>query len=209
MSLGADLTRVAIGLLMGMILPRLPLLFFTRFLILERDIPPHPDPIPISLPLIQRLLLMRRIHLMGWLVAIFPLCLGIMVLKTSPQPFAFGLVAGVAWFTLTRLLPLHGGQGFGLLPLSKIKQINNLREPETECCSKSELQWEIRAIRCKNCRDVTMNSPRPDLGRIRCDGRILGSFRILLMDGNSAFPPTDDSVIGQRVELFGKVAEEE
>ncbi|MEE2747816.1 MAG: hypothetical protein VX473_05050 [Candidatus Thermoplasmatota archaeon] len=54
MSLGADLTRMIVGLLMGMLIPRLPLLFFTRFLILERGIPPHPDPIPIGLPLIQR-----------------------------------------------------------------------------------------------------------------------------------------------------------
>ena len=209
MSITADLTRLVFGLSVGIVLPRIPLLFFTRFLNLERDLPPHPDPIPIGVPLIQRLLLMRRIHLMGWLVAIFPLGLGLLVLKSSPQPFAFGLVAGVAWFALTRLIPLHGGQGFGLLPLSKIKEINNLREPETECCVNPQLQWEVRAIRCNNCRTVTMNSPRPDLGRIRSDGRLLGSFRILLMDGNSAFPPTDDSVVGQRVELFGKVAEEE
>ena len=120
MSLGADLTRMIVGLLIGMVIPRLPLLFFTRFLILERGIPPHPDPIPIGLPLIQRLLLMRRVHMMCWFVSLFPLCLGLLVIKSSPQPFALGLIAGVAWFALSRLVPLHGGQGFGILPLSKI-----------------------------------------------------------------------------------------
>ena len=75
MSLGANLTRLIVGFLIGMILPRLPLLFFTRFLNLERNLTPHPDPIPIGIPLIQRLLLMRRVHAMCWLVASMPLLL--------------------------------------------------------------------------------------------------------------------------------------
>ena len=207
--MGADLTRLVVGLFIGIILPRLPLLFFTRVLALEREITPHPDPIPIGIPLIQRLLLMRRVHRMCWLIAIFPLGLGLMVLKTSPEPFALGLVAGVAWFALSRMVPLHTGLGFGLLPLSTIQEINNLREPKTACCGNQFLQWEVRAIRCKHCRSVSRNLPRPDLGRIRSDGRLMGSFRILLMDGHSVFPPTEDSVIGQGIELFGKVAEEE
>ena len=209
MSMGADLTRLVVGLFIGIILPRIPLLFFTRFLILEREITPHPDPIPIGVPLIQRLLLMRRVHRICWLIAIFPLGLGLMALKSSPEPFALGLVAGVAWFALSRMVPMHRGRGFGILPLSTIQEINNLREPQTVCCGNQLLQWEVRTIRCKHCRSVSLNLPRPDLGRIRSDGRIMGSFRILLMDGHSVYPPTDDSVIGQGVELFGKVAEEE
>ena len=209
MSVGADLARLAVGLFIGIILPRLPLLFFTRFLILERGIAPHPDPIPIGVPLIQRLLLMRRVHRMCWLIAILPLGLGLVALTSSPEPFALGLVAGVAWFALSRMVPLHTGHGFGILPLSMIQDINNLREPKTVCCENQFLQWEVRAIRCKNCRNVSRNLPRPDLGRIRSDGRLMGSFRILLMDGHSVFPPAEDSVIGQGVELLGKVAEEE
>ena len=99
--------------------------------------------------------------------------------------------------------------GFGILPLALVQEINNLREPETRCCEQQQLQWEIRAIRCKNCRNIAMKKPRPDLGRIRSDGRLMGTFRILLMDGHSAFPPPEDSVIGQGVELLGQVAEEE
>lgn len=205
----ANLTHLVVGLFIGIILPRLPLLFFTRFLVLEREITPHPDPIPIGIPLIQRLLMMRRVHKMCWLVAILPLSLGLIVLKNSPEPFALGLVAGAAWFALSRMVPLHTGRGFGILPLSLIQEVNNLREPETECCENQLLQWEVRAIRCKNCRNTTLNLSRPDLGRMRSDGILMGSFRILLMDGHSIFPPVEDSVIGQRVELFGKVTEEE
>ena len=209
MSVGADLTRLVFGLFIGIILPRLPLLFFTRLLMMEREITPYPDPIPIGVPLIQRLLLMRRVHRICWLFAIFPLILGLLILNSSPEPFALGLVAGAAWFALSRMVPMHTGRGFGILPLSMIQEINNLREPETACCENQLLQWEVRTIRCKNCRSIARNLPRPDLGRIRSDGRIMGSFRILLMDGHSVFPPTEDSVIGQSVELLGKVAEEE
>ena len=49
MSISADLTRLIAGLFLGIVLPRIPLLFFTRFLNLERELPPHPDPIPIEI----------------------------------------------------------------------------------------------------------------------------------------------------------------
>ena len=209
MSMGVNLTRLILGLLLGMILPRVPLLFFTRFLNLERDLTPHPDPIPIGIPLIQRLKLMRRVHRMCWIVAAFPLGLGLFVLKTSPEPFALGLVAGVSWFAISRIVPLNIERGFGILPMSLVHEVNNLREPEEDCCDKPLLQWEVRAVRCRNCRSTILNHPRPDLGRIRSDGRWMGSLRILLMDGDSAFPPQEDSVVGQGIELLGKVTEEE
>ncbi len=209
MSITADLTLLVFGLSVGIVLPRIPLLFFTRFLNLERDLPPHPDPIPIGVPLIQRLLLMRRVHTMCWMIALLPMLLGYFILKSSPEPFAVGLVAGGSWFILSRIVPLHMGSGFGILPLSLIQEINNLREPETHCCEHQQLQWEVRSIRCNHCRDVAMDTPRPDMGRIRSDGRLMGTLRILLMDGHSVFPPNEESVIGQGVELLGQVAEEE
>ncbi len=209
MSISADLTRLVVGLFLGIFLPRIPLLFFTRFLNLERELPPHPDPIPIGIPLIQRLLLMRRVHAMCWLIAILPIGLGYLILKSSPEPFAVGLVAGGSWFILSRLVPLNMGTGFRILPLALVQEINNLRVPETRCCNQQQLQWEIRTIRCNNCRSIVMEKPRPDLGRIRSDGKLMGTFRVLLMDGHSAFPPSEVSVIGQGVQLLGQVAEEE
>ena len=209
MSVSADLTRLIVGLFIGIVLPRIPLLFFTRFLNMERELTPHPDPIPIGVPLIQRLLLMRRVHAMCWLIAILPLTLGLLVLNSSPEPFAVGLVAGVAWFILSRIVPLHVERGFAILPLSLIQEINNLREPQTSCCNQQLLQWEVRAIRCRNCRDVALILPRPDLGRIRSDGRLIGALRILLMDGHPVFPPQDESIVGQGIELLDKITEEE
>ena len=209
MSVSADLARLTFGLFLGIILPRIPLLFFTRVLNMERELAPHPDPIPIGVPLVQRLLLMRRVHAMCWLIAILAMGIGLLILRSSPEPFAVGLVAGVAWFVLSRMVPMQMGRGFGIIPLSLIQEINNLRKPQTGCCNQQFLQWEVRAIRCKNCRDIALNLPRPDLGRIRSDGRLIGTLRTLLMDGHSAFPPIEDSVVSQGVELFGKVAEEE
>ena len=207
MSLSADLTRLIVGLLIGMILPRFPLLFFTRFLNMERQLTPHPDPIPVNVPLIQRLLLMRRVHAMCWIVAALPLILGLLIIKSSPDLFALGMVAGVSWFVISRAIPQDPHSGFGILPLSLIHDINNLREPETVCCKRQLLQWEVRAIRCLHCRSVAMNTPRPDLGRMRSDGLLMGSLRVLLMDGRSPFP--QDSVVTQGVEFLGKVTEEE
>jgi len=209
MSLSADILRLVFGMIVGMVLPRLPLLFFTRFLNMERDLPPHPDPVPISVPLVQRLLLMRRVHLMCWVTALFPIALGLWILQNSPEPFALGMVAGVSWFAITRVVPEDIEQGLGILPLSMIKSVNNLREPETDCCDKPELYWEVRAIRCKHCRYVAMDLPRPDLGRMRSDGRLKGSLRILLTDGRSVFPTADTSIISKGTELFSQVAEEE
>ena len=209
MSLSADILRLVFGMIVGMVLPRLPLLFFTRFLNMERELPPHPDPVPISVPLVQRLLLMRRVHLMCWVTALFPIALGLWILQNSPEPFALGMVAGVSWFAITRVVPEDIEQGLGILPLSMIKSVNNLREPETDCCDKPELYWEVRAIRCKHCRYVAMDLPRPDLGRMRSDGRLKGSLRILLTDGRSVFPTADTSIISKGTELFSQVAEEE
>ena len=42
MSLTADVIRLVVSMLVGMVLPRLPLLFFTRFLSMERELPLTP-----------------------------------------------------------------------------------------------------------------------------------------------------------------------
>ena len=209
MSLSTDVIRLVVGMLIGMVLPRIPLLFFTRFLNMEQELPPHPDPVPIGIPLVQRLLLMRRIHIMCWITATLPLALGLWILQNSPEPFAFGMVAGVSWFAISRIVPEDIGQGFGILPMSVIKSVNNLREPETDCCKEEDFYWEVRSIRCKQCRFIALEHPRPDLGRMRSDGRLKGSLRVLLMDGRSIFPPSDSLVVSEGPKLLSKVTEEE
>ncbi len=209
MSLIADFIRLVVGLVVGMVLPRVPLLFFTRFLGMEGDLPPHPDPVPIGVPLVQRLLLMRRVHMMCWITAIFPLGLGLWVLQNSPEPFALGMVAGVSWFAISRIVPEDIENGLGIIPLPMIKLVNNLRQPEIDCCKESELYWEVRAVRCNHCRHVALDLPRPDLGRMRSDGRLKGSIRVLLADGRSIFPSSSSSIFTEGTKLLGKVAEEE
>ena len=192
-----------------MFIPRIPLIFFTRFVNMERSLSPHPDPIPVGIPLIQRLLLMRRIHMMGWILCILPLALGLFVLRSSPEPFAFGLVAGVAWFILSRAVPDKLEGGFGVIPMSLVQEVNNLRDPEEICCKRQLLQWEVRAIRCRHCREILLNRSRPDLGRIRADGRLKGILRILLMDGASVYPIIGESIVRDGVKTIGKILEEE
>ena len=176
---------------------------------MERNLSPHPDPIPVGIPLIQRLLLMRRIHMMGWILAILPLALGLFVLRSSPEPFALGLVSGVAWFVLSRAVPENLEGGFGVIPMSLIQNVNNLRDPDEICCKRQLLQWEVRAIRCRNCREISLNRSRPDLGRIRADGRLKGILRILLIDGASVYPNIGESIISDGVKTVGEVLEEE
>jgi len=67
----------------------------------------------------------------------------------------------------------------------------------------------VRAVRCKQCRHVAMDLPRPDLGRMRSDGRLKGSLRVLLTDGRSVFPTGGTSVLSESAELLSQVAEEE
>ena len=77
---------------------------------------------------------------MCWITALLPLGLGLWtLLQNSPEPFALGMVAGVLWFAITRVVPEDIEQGLGILPLSMIKSVNNLREPEADCCGKPEL----------------------------------------------------------------------
>ena len=192
MSLSMQVMLLFIGLILGMIIPRLPLLLFTRFLGLERGLSPHPDPITVDIPLIQRMLLMRRVHIMCWLLAFLPLCFSVAIMKASPEPFAMGMFAGVIWFTISRVVPPHLESGFGIMPMTLVREVNNLRQPDSPCCETPSPQWEVRSIRCKYCRKLILNKPRPDLGRIRSDGRMLGGLRILLMDGRSPYDSEEE-----------------
>lgn len=178
-----SLVLLVAGLLAGMLIPRLPMLFFTRFLGLEGGLRPHPDPVPVDVPLIHRMRRMRRVHLMGWILAMLPLAFGIAVLRMAPEPFAFGLVGGVAWFAIGRLVPMDIEDGWGVMPMATVYRLNELRRIDPPCCGRPFPQWEVQAVRCRHCRLVLLDQPRPDLGRIRSDGRLIGAFRVLLADG--------------------------
>ncbi len=99
--------------------------------------------------------------------------------------------------------------GFGVIPMSLIQNVNNLRDPDEICCKRQLLQWEVRAIRCRHCREISLNRSRPDLGRIRADGRLKGILRILLIDGASVYPNIGESIISDGVKTVGEVLEEE
>ncbi len=188
MGLNGDIALLVIGGIIGMVIPRIPALFFCRFTHLERDLTPHPDPLPVDVSLIQRMLLMRRLHNMGWVLVMLPILLAWLVLDVSPEPFALGLLVGSGWWVLSRIVPTDF-EPVKRRPISMalIRCVNELRKPEQPCCEGCAPQFEVRAIRCAACGKVLLSAPRPDLGRVRCDGTILGLFRCLILDGSSPF----------------------
>jgi hypothetical protein len=188
MGLNGAIALLVIGGIIGMVIPRIPALFFSRFPHLERDLPPHPDPLPVDVPLIQRMLLMRRLHNMGWVLVLLPLLLAWLVLDVSLQPFALGLLVGSGWWILSRIVPADFDPVKRRpLPMALIKRVNEYRKPEQPCCEECAPQFEVRAIRCAACGKVLLSATRPDLGRVRCDGTILGLIRCLILDGSSPF----------------------
>ena len=50
------------------------------------------------------------------------------------------------------------------------------------CCKNIDPHWEISSVKCSNCDRLLLNHPRPDLGRVRVDGVLGGTARVLFLD---------------------------
>ena len=109
MSLTMPIFYFSTGLLISFLFPRLPIIliqgkgFNTAF-------PQHPEPIPLSPKLTQRVLHMRMIYWMGFIVAIIPLFFGLAAIKWGNTAFGFGLWISSGWYILSRLQTFVGGQ---------------------------------------------------------------------------------------------------
>tara|TARA_B100000242_G_scaffold137604_1_gene97741 strand:+ start:3973 stop:4287 length:315 start_codon:yes stop_codon:yes gene_type:complete len=65
----------------------------------------------------------------------------------------------------------------------ELQLVRNRARSEDSCCNLPHPVWEITAVRCKSCGQTLLARPRPDLGRPRRDGKIMGFLRLLISDG--------------------------
>ena len=93
------------SLLVGIALPRLPLLIIPRFPVMESGMRPYPEPQPLDEHLIVQLMMLRRLWRLSFLFALLPLGLGLLVLWQQPSAFGFGLFLGGGWSLLARAIP--------------------------------------------------------------------------------------------------------
>ena len=79
------------GFIIAFIFPRLPGILITRGKGFNTNFPPHPEPIPLSPYLTQRVLHMRMFYWLGLMVSIVPLSFGLVSVRWGNVPFGFGL----------------------------------------------------------------------------------------------------------------------
>ena len=173
------------GAVMAYLITRIPFLTFPRVKSWNEQFPPHPEPIYVDAHLVQRILHMRLFYWLALIFAIIPLTFGWVSLAHGSAPFGFGLWTVSGWLVLSRVTGLFAGEE---APCTKqmamrLQQVRNVSNSEDSCCAFSQPMWEITSVRCKSCGKVLLNEARPDLGRPRSDGWIMGFTRLILSDG--------------------------
>ena len=188
------LIGLALGALVGLTIPSLPTLVLTRGKAFNRRFPPHPEAIPVDGVLLQRVLTMGRMHQWGIAFGLLPLGFGWLILSySSAMGLGLGLLLGGGWGSLIRTASLIDGD-LSPWPRSMAHQLHGAREQVgvKACCPNPLPQWEVRSVRCGGCRALLLDLPRPDLGRPRADGIIMGSLRVLLSGGHPPLLPTSE-----------------
>lgn len=174
------------GLLLGHLIPRIPMIIITRMRSFNRRYPNHPRPVPVDGYLLQRVLQMRMMRRWGILFTSIPLLFGWMMLKWSVAAFGMGLFLAGGWTLLSWILPLSPGISASPWTMHVAQQLQIVRnkcDSADACCESSMPQWELTGVRCGVCRKTLLNIPRPDLGRPRSDGKIMGMLRLWISDG--------------------------
>ena len=174
-----------LGAILAHLITRIPFLTFPRMSSWNEQFNPHPHPIYIDAHLIQRVLHMRLFYWLGLLFAIIPLFFGWISLEYGSSPIGFGMWTVSGWLVLSRITGLMAG---GDSPWTKqlamrLQLVRNVSESDESCCDFPNPVWEVTAVRCSICGKKLLNESRPDLGRKRSDGWIMGFIRLILTDG--------------------------
>ena len=185
MSLIAGVGFFTLGCSIGHILPRFPYLLLSRTKGFNTRFPPHPEAIPLSPYLTQRVLHMRMFYWMGLVVVFLPLAVGLASVRWGDAAFGFGLWIASGWYLLNRIQSLFGGQ---TPPWTKKMAIElqillNQEEYSDGCCNWTSPYWQVTGVFCVNCNAKLSDMSRPDLGRKRSERRPFGFIRLLLSDG--------------------------
>ena len=186
----------SLGAGIGHIGPRLPTLWMTRAKGFNIRFPPHPEPVPLSPYLTQRVLHMRAFYWLSFVLGGLVLAFGAASLRWGSPVFGFGLWVATTWMMLSRLQLLIGGQP---APWTKALAVELQtvmdRNRVTPCCHHPSPVWRLQSIDCASCDAVLSRTSRPDLGRSRSDGRFAGTLRLLITDGYPLAEPLPEPVV--------------
>ena len=91
MSFIASIGYFFLGVAIAVLVPRFPFLLMTRTKGFNTNFPPHPEAIPLSPYLTQRVLHMRMFYWLSLVVVVLPLGLGIASIRWGNAAFGFGL----------------------------------------------------------------------------------------------------------------------
>lgn len=183
------------GFIIAFLFPRIPILLITRGKGFNLAFPDHPAAIPLSPKLTQRVLHMRMIYWMGFVVSLVPLVFGLASVKWGNAAFGFGLWISSGWFILSRLQTFIGGPKppWTLDMAQQLQIIMDEVKSGQKCCPMPVAEWRVLTISCARCDAKLSELPRPDLGRKRMDGFFLGGLRLLMTDGYPVIDFDDDS----------------
>lgn len=195
MSLFAPVTYFTLGFIIAFLFPRLPIILITRGRGFNTAFPEHPEPISLSPKLTQRVLHMRMIYWMGFVVATIPLMFGLASIKWGNTAFGFGLWLSSGWFMLSRLQTFVGGPDppWTLEIAQRLQIVMDKAKSDSSCCNYPKPEWRILTISCSTCGKLLDELPRPDLGRKRIDGVFAGGLRLLLTDGHPTIIEDEES----------------
>lgn len=195
MSLFAPVTYFTLGFIIAFLFPRLPIILITRGRGFNTAFPEHPEPVPLSPKLTQRVLHMRMIYWMGFVVATIPLMFGLASIKWGNTAFGFGLWLSSGWFMLSRLQTFVGGPDppWTLEIAQRLQIVMDKAKSDSGCCNYPKPEWRILTISCSTCGKLLDELPRPDLGRKRIDGVFAGGLRLLLTDGHPTIIEDEES----------------
>lgn len=173
------------GAVLAYLITRIPFLTFPRVKSWNDQFPPHPEPIFVDGHLIQRLLHMRLFYWLALIFAIIPLTFGWFSLSYGSTSLGFGMWVVSGWLVLSRATGFIAGEKphWNKDLAMELQLVRNRARSEDSCCNLPHPVWEITAVRCKSCGQTLLARPRPDLGRPRHDGKIMGFLRLLISDG--------------------------
>lgn len=182
--------RLVLGVLLGHLLPRLPMLILCRTKGFNLRFAPHPAPLRLSPHLTARVLLMRRLWWGVLPLTLLPMLFGAASLRSGDAAFGFGLWAGAGWTAIQRVVALTERES---VPVSmttalRLQAVMNACNEESACCAHPEPVWEVMGVRCAACRTELDPMPRPDLGRPRQERWPMAMLRLWMADGHPLGP---------------------
>ena len=173
------------GFLLGHLIPRVPFMVLSRTSGFNKRFPPHPEPIPLSPRLTQRVLHMQFFHKLGTWTTLLPIIFGYASLLGGLSTFAYGLFLAGGWTLLSRAQVLLGGPPTActLEMAQRLQMVMNIADSEDACCPHPQPEWWVESVRCASCSKKLETMMRPDLGRPRKDG-FSRLDRLWLSDGH-------------------------